>query len=134
TGGVEALITLLSAFPENCPPTVVTQHMPATFTKSFAARLDRLCAAHVTEAEDGDVLAPGRIFIAPGGARHLEIAGATPRCVLREADLINGHRPSVDALFHSVAALCGGGGAVFAAAAFALGVADKDLLRRLRKR
>lgn len=107
TGGVEALITLLSAFPENCPPTVVTQHMPATFTKSFAARLDRLCAAHVTEAEDGDVLAPGRIFIAPGGARHLEIAGATPRCVLREADLINGHRPSVDALFHSVAALCG---------------------------
>lgn len=104
TGGVEALITLLSAFPENCPPTVVTQHMPATFTKSFAARLDRLCAAHVTEAEDGDVLAPGRVFVAPGGARHLEVGGSTLSCRLRDADLINGHRPSVDALFNSVAA------------------------------
>jgi len=107
TGGVEALITLLSAFPENCPPTVVTQHMPATFTKSFAARLDRLCAAHVTEAEDGDALAHGRVYIAPGGARHLEVGGATPSCRLREADLINGHRPSVDALFNSVAATSG---------------------------
>lgn len=108
TGGVEALITLLSALPENCPPTVVTQHMPATFTKSFAARLDRLCAAHVTEAVDGDVLAPGRIFIAPGGARHMEVTGAGTHVVrLREADLVNGHRPSVDALFNSVATVCG---------------------------
>jgi two-component system, chemotaxis family, protein-glutamate methylesterase/glutaminase len=108
TGGVEALITLLSAMPANCPPTVVTQHMPATFTKSFAARLDRLCVPKVTEAEDGDVLAPGRIFIAPGGPRHLEISGgATPVCQLRETDLVNGHRPSVDVLFHSVAAACG---------------------------
>ena len=108
TGGVEALIRILSALPENCPPTVVTQHMPATFTRSFAARLDRLCAAHVSEAEDGELLQPGRILIAPGGARHLEVAaGQKPACRLRESDLVNGHRPSVDVLFHSVAAACG---------------------------
>jgi two-component system, chemotaxis family, protein-glutamate methylesterase/glutaminase len=108
TGGVEALIAILSAMPENCPPTVVTQHMPATFTRSFAARLDRLCAPRVAEAEDGEPLAAGRVFIAPGGARHLEVtSGMKPICRLRESDLVNGHRPSVDVLFHSVAAVCG---------------------------
>jgi two-component system chemotaxis response regulator CheB len=105
TGGVEALITLLSGLPENCPPTVVTQHMPATFTKSFAARLDRMCAARVSEAEDGDPLQPGRIYVAPGGARHMEVSTAGVR--LRTADLVKGHRPSVDVLFHSVASVCG---------------------------
>jgi len=108
TGGVEALITLLSAFPENCPPTVVTQHMPATFTNSFAARLDRLCAAHVSEARDGDPLQVGRIYIAPGGARHMEVAGLNTHIIrLRDAEPVNGHRPSVDVLFNSVAATCG---------------------------
>ena len=108
TGGVEALITVLSTMPENCPPTVVTQHMPATFTKSFAARLDRMCAPQVTEAEDGQALQPGKIFIAPGGARHMEVGGgANPFVRLRDTDLVNGHRPSVDVLFHSVAATCG---------------------------
>jgi two-component system chemotaxis response regulator CheB len=109
TGGVEALITVLSAMPENCPPIVVTQHMPATFTKSFAARLDRMCAPRVSEAEDGELLTPGRVLVAPGGARHMEIggAGAAPVCRLRDSDLVNGHRPSVDVLFHSVAGVCG---------------------------
>ena len=106
TGGVEALITVLSAFPANCPPTVITQHMPATFTKSFAARLDKLCAPSVKEAEDGDVLLPGRIFLAPGGLAHLEVSrGSSPRCRLRAADTVSGHRPSVDVLFESVARL-----------------------------
>ncbi len=83
TGGVEALLSVLSSFPENCPPTVITQHMPATFTASFAARLDRVCAPHVTEARDGDVLEGGRIYLAPGGDHHLEIAGSgTRRCRL----------------------------------------------------
>jgi len=104
TGGVEALITLLSSFPENCPPTVITQHMPATFTRSFADRLDRLTAPKVTEAADGDILAPGRVYLAPGGATHLEVTGSsTLRCRLVASDLVNGHRPSVDVLFDSVA-------------------------------
>ncbi len=106
TGGVEALMTILSAFPRNCPPTVITQHMPAAFTKSFAARLDRVSDAHVEEASDGARLAPGRVYLAPGGETHLEVASKTaPMCRLKHSDTVNGHRPSVDVLFESVAAL-----------------------------
>lgn len=104
TGGVEALITVLSGFPANCPPTVITQHMPATFTRSFAERLDRLTAPHVTEAVEGDVLKTGHVYLAPGGAHHLEVAGSTTlRCRLTDASPVNSHRPSVDVLFESVA-------------------------------
>lgn len=106
TGGVEALMTVLAAFPETCPPTVITQHMPATFTKSFAARLDRISGATITEARDGERLLPGHVYVAPGGDAHLEVVGAThPTCRLRESEPVNGHRPSVDVLFDSVAKL-----------------------------
>lgn len=108
TGGVDALITVLSSYPQNCPPTVITQHMPETFTASFAARLDRLCKPNVAEATDGAVLQPGQVYLAPGGSRHLEITGGMSlRCRLRESGTVNGHRPSVDVLFESVAATCG---------------------------
>ncbi len=108
TGGVEALLTILANFPETCPPTVITQHMPATFTRSFAARLDRICGAKVEEASDGVLLEPGRVYLAPGGETHLEVVRAAGlRCRLRQGDLISGHRPSVDALFNSVAAAAG---------------------------
>jgi two-component system chemotaxis response regulator CheB len=103
TGGVEALITMLSCFPENCPPTLITQHMPATFTSSFAARLDRVCAPRVEEATNGAPIRPGQIYLAPGGAAHLEMQGGVqPRCKLVESPNVNGHRPSVDVLFMSV--------------------------------
>jgi two-component system chemotaxis response regulator CheB len=108
TGGVEALINVISRFPANCPPTVITQHMPAAFTKSFAARLDRLSAARVCEAEDGAPLKVGQIYLAPGGERHLEVVGhGSRRCRVQAGDLVNGHRPSVDVLFSSVAKACG---------------------------
>jgi len=108
TGGVEALITVLSRFPANCPPTVITQHMPATFTRSFSERLDRLCAPKVAEAHDGAVLENGRIYIAPGGEKHLEIGGSgTLRCRISEGSPVNGHTPSVDVLFRSVAKAAG---------------------------
>lgn len=112
TGGVEALIAIMSHMPKNCPPIVITQHMPQTFTKSFAERLDRLSQPTVTEAADGDVLEIGRVYLAPGGANHLEIvAGSTrPRCRLRPGDTVSGHRPSVDVLFHSVAKIAGARG------------------------
>jgi two-component system, chemotaxis family, protein-glutamate methylesterase/glutaminase len=105
TGGVEALIEVLSHFPENCPPTVITQHMPPHFTTSFAERLDRLSKPKVTEAKDGDVLTPGQVYLAPGGEAHLEVVsrGSTLRCNLRQAPQVGGHRPSVDVLFHSMA-------------------------------
>ena len=107
TGGVEALLAILGSFPANCPPTVITQHMPATFTPSFAQRLNRSCAATVTEAVDGARLAPGQVFLAPGGLTHLEVAGPPTgpwRCRLIATPTVNGHRPSVDVLFQSVAA------------------------------
>ena len=109
TGGVEALMTLIGSFPANCPPTVITQHMPATFTKSFADRLGRTCAPNVTEAYDGAPLAVGQVYVAPGGERHLEVVrqGKGFACHLREDELVNGHRPSVDVLFQSVAAAAG---------------------------
>ena len=104
TGGVEAITAVLSEFPENCPPTVITQHMPPVFTKSFAERLDRRCRPHVSEAEDGAVLLPGRVYLAPGGSAHLAISPGTPyRCRLLAGELVNGHRPSVDVLLRSVA-------------------------------
>jgi two-component system chemotaxis response regulator CheB len=104
TGGVEALMTLVERLPANCPPTVITQHMPATFTKSFAERMNRACAAQVSEAKDGDPLIPGHVYLAPGGQAHLEIQGGERlRCRVATGELVNGHRPSVDVLFNSVA-------------------------------
>lgn len=108
TGGVEALLTILASFPANCPPTVITQHMPAAFTGSFAARLNRVSAPTVMEAFDGAPLDQGRVYLAPGGAAHLEVAGrARLTCRLIESDPVNGHRPSVDVLFNSVARTAG---------------------------
>lgn len=108
TGGVEALLTMLQTFPANCPPTVITQHMPAGFTTSFAARLNNSCAPQIAEATDGAVLEPGKIYLAPGGPAHLEIMGSSRFvCRLCVGDLVGGHRPSVDVLFESVARSCG---------------------------
>ena len=108
TGGVEALIELLSHFPENCPPAVITQHMPEHFTASFAARLDRICAPKIAEAADGAPLLPGHVYLAPGGRRHLEVTGiGTLRCKLADGEAVSGHLPSVDVLFHSVARSAG---------------------------
>ncbi|WP_419759419.1 protein-glutamate methylesterase/protein-glutamine glutaminase [Acidisoma sp.] len=102
TGGVEALIAILSQFPPNCPPTVISQHMPATFTRSFASRLNNLCAASVSEATEGAPMEAGRIYLAPGDF-HLEVSGAgTYRCRLSDGPKVNGHRPSVDVMFRSV--------------------------------
>ncbi|MDP9096093.1 MAG: chemotaxis response regulator protein-glutamate methylesterase [Pseudomonadota bacterium] len=108
TGGVEALSAVLGNFPENCPPTLVTQHIRPTFTRSLAERLNRLCAASVAEAKDGEVLVPGRVYLAPGGSTHLSIRGASRwRCALTQGDPVNGHRPSVDVLFASAAHTAG---------------------------
>jgi two-component system chemotaxis response regulator CheB len=104
TGGVEALMTLVERMPANCAPMVIAQHMPASFTRSFAERLNRASAAHVTEAKDGDPLTPGRIYVAPGGDHHLEVDGVKHlRCRVTRGDPVSGHCPSVDVLFGSVA-------------------------------
>jgi len=102
TGGVEALIRIISEFPKNCPPTIISQHMPATFTRSFAQRLNKLSKAEVMEAVDGAPLVTGHVYLAPGN-HHLEVTkGTTPRCRLSDADRVNGHRPSVDVMLKSL--------------------------------
>lgn len=108
TGGVEALIQVISKFPVNCPPTVITQHMPPAFTGSFANRLDKLSAPQVKEAEDGDRLEVGKVYLAPGGTRQMEVVNQTaPKIRLTEGDPVSGHCPSVDVLFNSVAKIAG---------------------------
>ncbi|WP_296599511.1 chemotaxis response regulator protein-glutamate methylesterase [Phenylobacterium sp.] len=104
TGGVEALLNIIERLPANCAPTVITQHMPASFTRSFAERLNRTCAATVSEARNGDPLVPGRVYVAPGGDFHLEVEGTRNlRCRVTQGDPVSGHCPSVDVLFSSVA-------------------------------
>ncbi|WP_368855904.1 chemotaxis protein CheB, partial [Klebsiella pneumoniae] len=62
TGGVEALFSLLPALPENCPPVLIVQHMPAAFTHNFAERLNGECRVHVVEATDGAPVVPGTVY------------------------------------------------------------------------
>ena len=109
TGGVEALRAIFLRLPANCPPMVITQHMPETFTKSFAARLDSLSQVNVSEAASHMRLKEGHAYIAPGGHTHLKILkiGADFVCKLEEGAAVSGHRPSVDVLFHSVAEAAG---------------------------
>ncbi len=104
TGGTEALRVVLEALPPNAPGIVIVQHMPETFTASFAARLDTLCAMTVKEAVDGDLVLRGQVLIAPGN-RHtlLKRSGARYYVEVRDGPLVARHRPSVDVLFRSVA-------------------------------
>jgi two-component system chemotaxis response regulator CheB len=105
TGGPNALQYLLTQFPADFPATfVVVQHMPEGFTEMFARRLDECCALDVHEAKSGDLLIAGRVLICPGN-RHMMVR-RMPRgemVVLSDTPPINGHRPSADVLFHSVA-------------------------------
>ena len=108
TGGVQTLEKVLRDLPRTVPGIVVVQHMPANFTASFAARLDRICQVEVLEARDGERVYNGRVLIAPGG-RHMRLKRNGAQYVVEVLDgpLINHHRPSVDVLFRSVAQVAG---------------------------
>ena len=108
TGGTEAIREVLTALPPGMPPIVVVQHMPPYFTKSFADRLDTLCSLHVKEADDGELLAPGKVLIAPGN-RHMELrrSGAFYHVHLMDGPMIHHQRPAVDPLFQTVARYAG---------------------------
>ncbi|MFN0116060.1 MAG: chemotaxis response regulator protein-glutamate methylesterase [Paracoccaceae bacterium] len=106
TGGVEAIETVLSGFPANCPPTLIAQHMPEAFLASFAERLAARMRPKVRLARDGEPLAQGHVFLAPGGDVHLEVrTSVSPECRLSRGEKRNGHRPSVDVLFGSAVPL-----------------------------
>ncbi|WP_020612285.1 protein-glutamate methylesterase/protein-glutamine glutaminase [Sediminispirochaeta bajacaliforniensis] len=104
TGGTVALRQIVEAFPSDMPGTVIVQHMPPKFTKMFADKLNEITDVEVKEAENGDRVLRGRVLVAPGGY-HMEIVRSGGRYIVRikEGDKVNGHCPSVDVLFDSVA-------------------------------
>lgn len=108
TGGTEALKDVLLGFPADCPPTLIVQHMPENFTASFAKRLDSLCAPRVIEAQGGERVETGTVYIAPGHS-HMQIRrqGAGYVTELLATPVVNRHRPSVEVLFDSAAQLVG---------------------------
>ncbi|NIC41947.1 chemotaxis response regulator protein-glutamate methylesterase [Aquabacterium sp. A08] len=108
TGGTEAIKEILVELPADAPAIVITQHMPAGFTSSFAARLDSLCKIRVAEAQHGQRLLPGHAYIAPGGTQfHIERSGANYVAVVDDGPPVNRHKPSVEVLFKSCARVLG---------------------------
>jgi|SRR5690625_493537 len=109
TGGTEAIRQVLEPLPVQSPAILITQHMPAGFTRSFVQRLDTLCAVKVYEAEHGQRVLPGHVYIAPGGVAHMKLArsGANYVIHLEKSEPVNRHRPSVDVLFYSAAEVAG---------------------------
>jgi len=109
TGGVQTLEEIFMKLEPNHPPIVVTQHMPAGFTRSFAQRLNEvLPSSMVKEAEEGDSLLHGRILIAPGHL-HMEVAksGFIYKTILKNYPKVNSHKPSVNVMFRSMAKTAG---------------------------
>lgn len=108
TGGTEAIREILQRLPADMPAVVITQHMPPGFTTSFAARLNSLCQLTVKEAVHGERILPGHAYIAPGG-RQFSIgrSGANYVAVVEDSPPVNRHRPSVEVLFKSAAAVAG---------------------------
>lgn len=108
TGGTEAIKSFLLKMPSDCPGIVITQHMPAGFTKSFANRLNSLCQITVKEAEGGERVLPGHAYIAPGDKHLLLVrSGANYMTELSDDPPVNRHKPSVDVLFDSAAVNAG---------------------------
>jgi len=109
TGGTEAIREVLRPLPPDSPAILVTQHMPAGFTRSFAQRLDALCAVTVREAAHGERVLPGHVYLAPGGDTHMKLgrSGANYVNELEASEPVNRHRPSVDVLFRSAAEAAG---------------------------
>jgi len=104
TGGTEAILEVIKELPREVPGIVIVQHMPPVFTKMYADRLNNICKIEVKEAQNGDVVRPGLALIAPGGVQLKVIrdrSGYFVKCF--EGEKVNGHAPSVDVMFESVA-------------------------------
>ena len=108
TGGTEAIATVLTRLPQSCPGIVITQHIPAQFSRAFANRLNGLCAMDVKEAEDGDTLRSGLALVAPGDFHMLlRHSGGRYYVSVKTGPRVCYQRPSVDVLFSSVAEAAG---------------------------
>ena len=108
TGGTQAIESLLTRMPADIPPMLIVQHMPAGFTKAFAERLNASCAMRVIEAQGGEMLENGTVYVAPGD-HHMAVErfGLQLRTVLRDGPPVHFQRPAVDVLFFSAARLKG---------------------------
>lgn len=109
TGGTEAIASVLKEFGTDIPGVVVVQHMPPGFTEMYAKRLNEQCRVKVKEARSGDQVLPGQVLIAPGGDAHMQLVktNGVYQVVNRPGAKVNGHCPSVDVLFQSVANVAG---------------------------
>lgn len=108
TGGTEAIKEILVHMPADSPAIVITQHMPPGFTTSFAARLNSLCQITVKEASHGERILPGHAYIAPGGKQFsIGRSGANYVAVVDDGPPVNRHKPSVEVLFKTAAAVVG---------------------------
>jgi len=108
TGGTEAIARIISALSANMPGIVIVQHIPPVFSGMFAKRLDAISSLEVREARNGDYVEQGKVLVAPGD-RHMRVkkAGGRYRVECFEGERVNGHCPSVDVLFESVATAAG---------------------------
>ncbi|MCK5579751.1 MAG: chemotaxis response regulator protein-glutamate methylesterase [Candidatus Omnitrophica bacterium] len=108
TGGTEAIREILPTLPANFPGIVITQHMPAQFTKTFADSLNKQCVLEVREARDNDTIRPGLVLIAPGNYHMLlRRSGARYYVQVKDGPLVHHQRPSIEILFNSVAKYAG---------------------------
>lgn len=108
TGGTQALTHVLTSLPTEVPPIVIVQHIPPVFSAAFAKSMNELCPFEVKEAEDGDLVTPNRVLIAPGGTQMKVIKdGAKLVAKVTDDAPVNRFKPSVDYLFHSIADIRG---------------------------
>ena len=106
TGGTEAVKRIITTLPSNCPPIVVTIHIPETFSARFAERMNTYCACNVQEARHGQKIKEGNVYIAPGNMHlKIEAKGGALFCVLDDSVEVNRHKPAVDVLFNSLESL-----------------------------
>lgn len=104
TGGTEVIYNILKEFPARMPGIVITQHIPAIFSKMFAERLEKTTLLNVKEAENGDIIECGKVLIAPGDKQmRVRRTGDNYKVECFDGEKVNGHSPSVDVLFNSVA-------------------------------
>ncbi|MFT9077825.1 protein-glutamate methylesterase/protein-glutamine glutaminase [Ethanoligenens sp.] len=108
TGGTEAILEVVRDLPRDLPGIVIVQHMPPVFTRMYAERLNNICKLEVAEAKNGDAVVPGKALIAPGGFQMKLVKERGSYAVrVFEAEKVNGHAPSVEVLFDSVAEKAG---------------------------
>ena len=104
TGGTEATLEVMRRLPADIPPMVIVQHMPKGFTQMYADRLNRICKMEVREARNGDELRRGLALVAPADLQCRVVRiGEKYTVSCTQGEKVSGHRPSVDAMFHSMA-------------------------------